>query len=217
MLHVADVHKAFGTRRVLRGVSLRAAPGELVGVVGENGAGKTTLLRILSGELAPDPGRVRVEGRIGYCPQRPVTNPELTVDQHLRYFAVAYRLRSLDRARALIARLGFEQYGATPARHLSGGTRQKLNLVLSLMHDPAVLLLDEPYQGFDWETYLRFWEISAELQAQGRAIVVISHLAHDVDRAVFGVVALGAFAARTRDRTARRVGGPPGIRAVLVG
>lgn len=182
MLRVADVHKAFGTRRVLRGVSLRAAPGELVGIVGENGAGKTTLLRILSGELAPDSGRVQVEGRIGYCPQRPVTNPELTVDQHLRYFAVAYRLRRLDRARALIDRLGFEQYGATRVQHLSGGTRQKLNLVLSLMHDPAVLLLDEPYQGFDWETYLRFWEISAELQAQGRAIVVISHLAHDVDR-----------------------------------
>nr|WP_263364079.1 ATP-binding cassette domain-containing protein [Nocardiopsis deserti] len=65
MLHVADAHRAFGTRRVLRGVSLRAASGELVGVVGENGAGKTTLLRILSGELAPDSGRVQVEGRNG--------------------------------------------------------------------------------------------------------------------------------------------------------
>lgn len=182
MLSVVNVHKAYRSRRVLRGVSLRAEPGELVGVVGENGAGKTTLLRILSGDLAPDAGKVHTQGRIGYCPQHPVLNPELTVEQHLRYFEVAYRLRDLGRARELIDRLGFEQYRTTPVRHLSGGTRQKLNLVLSLMHDPAVLLLDEPYQGFDWQTYLRFWDLAEELRGRGRAIVVISHLAHDVDR-----------------------------------
>lgn len=182
MLSVVNVHKAYRSHRVLRGVSLRADPGELVGVVGENGAGKTTLLRILSGDLAPDSGQVHAKGRIGYCPQYPVLNPELTVDQHLRYFQVAYRLDDLGRARELIGRLGFEQYRSAPVRHLSGGTRQKLNLVLSLMHDPAVMLLDEPYQGFDWQTYLCFWELAEELRSRGRAIVVISHLAHDVDR-----------------------------------
>ncbi len=65
---------------------------------------------------------------------------------------------------------------------LSGGTKQKLNLILALMHEPAVLLLDEPYQGFDWETYLRFWELAEELRARGRAVLVISHLLFDQKR-----------------------------------
>lgn len=65
---------------------------------------------------------------------------------------------------------------------LSGGTRQKLNLILALMHDPHVLLLDEPYQGFDWETYLRFWDLAATLRDRGCAILLVSHLAYDVSR-----------------------------------
>ncbi|WP_256862661.1 ATP-binding cassette domain-containing protein [Microbispora sp. GKU 823] len=71
--------------------------------------------------------------------------------------------------------------GARPAT-LSGGTRQKLNLVLALMHDPDVLLLDEPYQGFDWETYVRFWDLAEELRARGRSVLVVSHLAYDAAR-----------------------------------
>ncbi len=65
---------------------------------------------------------------------------------------------------------------------LSGGTRQKLNLTLALIHDPDVLLLDEPYQGFDWETYLRFWDIAADLRTRGRAIVIITHLVFEENR-----------------------------------
>ena len=65
---------------------------------------------------------------------------------------------------------------------LSGGTRQKLNLTLALMHDPQVLLLDEPYQGFDWEMYLRFWEVAGSLRDRGRSVLVVSHLAYDTER-----------------------------------
>lgn len=65
---------------------------------------------------------------------------------------------------------------------LSGGSRQKLNLTLALMHDPDVLLLDEPYQGFDWETYLRFWELATRLRDAGRSVLVVSHLAYDIER-----------------------------------
>ncbi|RNL84217.1 ABC transporter ATP-binding protein [Halostreptopolyspora alba] len=182
MLRVTGVRKAYGRKSVLEGVDLRVRPGRLVGVVGENGSGKTTLLRILSGELTPDVGSVHLDGSLGYCPQHPVLNTELTVDQHLRYFQIAYRLRRLGRAEELIDRLGFAHYRTMPVKHLSGGTRQKLNLLLALMHDPAVVLLDEPYQGFDWETYLRFWELASELSAAGKAIVVVSHLAYDTER-----------------------------------
>jgi ABC-2 type transport system ATP-binding protein len=111
-----------------------------------------------------------------------VLNDNLTVDQHLRYFAAAYRLASLDRADELTGLLGYTQHRREPAGALSGGTRQKLNLTLALLHDPDVLLLDEPYQGFDWETYLRFWDLVADLCARRKAIVIITHLVFDQDR-----------------------------------
>jgi ABC-2 type transport system ATP-binding protein len=181
-LYVADVRKAFGQRQVLERVDFTLSAGELAGIVGENGAGKTTLLRILAGELKPDQGWVIQRGLLGYCPQRTVLNEALTVDQHLRYFQQAYQLPDLTRAGELIERLNFAQYRRTRVRSLSGGTRQKLNLTLALMHDPAVVLLDEPYQGFDWETYLHFWEMAGDLRDRGCSLLVISHLSHDIER-----------------------------------
>ncbi|MFJ6675498.1 ATP-binding cassette domain-containing protein [Actinosynnema sp. NPDC091369] len=146
-LRAVDLHKAFGTRQVLRGVDFSLRRGEIMGIIGENGAGKTTLLRVLSGELKADRGAVVHRDRLGYCPQRIVVNDELTVEQHLRYFQCAYRLTSLDRAQELVERLALARYRRTKAGVLSGGTRQKLNLVIALMHDPGVVLMDEPYQG----------------------------------------------------------------------
>ncbi|MFB9904259.1 ABC transporter ATP-binding protein [Allokutzneria oryzae] len=181
-LSVTGLHHAYGRRQVLRGVSFQVPEGALVGVVGENGAGKTTLLRILCGELTPTGGAVAHDGRLGYCPQQAVLNEAFTVAQHLRYFQVAYGLPDLRYAHELMEILNFTDYLPERVGHLSGGTRQKLNLTLAVMHDPDVLLLDEPYQGFDWETYLRFWDLAAQLRSRGRSALVISHLAHDADR-----------------------------------
>jgi len=167
-LSVSDVARAFGRRQVLRAVTFSVRPGEMVGIVGENGAGKSTLLRILAGLLPPDRGRVRVRGRVGYCPQDPEVHLGLTVDGR--------------RAEQLMDLLGLLQHRGTLVGDLSGGTRQKLNLVLALMHEPEVLLLDEPYQGFDWETYQRFWGIAEDSRRAGRAIVVISHLFYERHR-----------------------------------
>ncbi len=160
LLEARDVRKAYGRHEVLRGADLAAGPGQLIGVVGENGAGKSTLLKILAAVL----------------------NDNLTVDQHLRYFAAACRLPALDRAEELAGQLGYAQHRREAAGTLSGGTRQKLNLTLALMHDPDVLLLDEPYQGFDWETYLRFWDLVTDLRARRKAIVIITHLVFEQDR-----------------------------------
>ena len=176
VLRVQDIHKAFGRHKVLRGVDFSVAPGTLVGIVGENGAGKSTLLKILAGELHPSRGQVARRGALGYCPQTVILNDTLTVQQHLDYFRAAYHLADLRRANELIERLGYESYRHTIVGALSGGTQQKLNLTLALMHQPNVLLLDEPYQGFDWETYLRFWDLTGELRDQGCAVVIISHL-----------------------------------------
>ncbi|MGV9755679.1 ABC transporter ATP-binding protein [Streptomyces tricolor] len=181
-MDVRNLHHAYGRHAVLRGVTLRLPPGTLAGIVGENGAGKTTLLKILSGELSPDRGTVHHDGGFGYCPQAATLHDALTVRQHLEYFKVAYGLSDLRRAEEVMEVLRFSEYADERAGVLSGGTRQKLNLTLALMHDPRVLLLDEPYQGFDWETYQRFWDLAARLRENGRSVLVVSHLAYDAER-----------------------------------
>ena len=182
VLEAQDIRKAYRRHPVLRGVNLAAWPGQLVAVVGENGAGKSTLLKILAGTLAPDGGQVRLAGTLGYCPQDPVLSDSLTAAQHLRYFAAARRLPSITHGMELTRLLGYVQYLDRAAGELSGGTRQKLNLTLALLHDPDVLLLDEPYQGFDWETYLRFWDLVGDLRARGKTVVIITHLVFEQDR-----------------------------------
>ncbi|MEU0157626.1 ABC transporter ATP-binding protein [Streptomyces sp. NPDC006261] len=177
-----DVYKSYRNRPVLRGVSLDLLPGQMVGVVGENGAGKSTLLRILTGDLAADSGVAELRGTVGSCPQDAVLHGAFTVEQHLLFLRTAYGLNRLDRAFELLEQLNCTGYRDQRVETLSGGTRQKLNLVLALMHDPQVLLLDEPYQGFDWDTYLRFWDLARTLCDRGRAVLVVSHLAYDASR-----------------------------------
>ncbi|MGA5605106.1 ATP-binding cassette domain-containing protein [Streptomyces griseoincarnatus] len=181
-VEVRGVHHAYRRRKVLQGIDLDLGAGVLAGIVGENGAGKTTLLQILAGELRADRGTVRHRGRFGYCPQEVVLNDALTVRQHLEFFQTAFALEDLRHAEKVMEALQFSQYADVRAGVLSGGTRQKLNLTLSLMHDPQVLLLDEPYQGFDWDTYQRFWELAAHLRDAGRSVLVVSHLAYDSER-----------------------------------
>ena len=176
LLRSQDLHKSFGQRKVLRGVTFTIHRRSLVGIVGENGAGKSTLLRILAGELQPDGGQVFRYGLMGYCPQAVNLNDALTVEQHLDYFRAAYRISNLKDANELIEQLGYQAYRHELVRNLSGGTRQKLNLTLALMHRPQLLLLDEPYQGFDWETYQRFWEMVSDLRRRDCAVLIISHL-----------------------------------------
>ena len=173
---------AYGRREVLRGLELDLRPGVLAGVVGENGAGKSTLVKILSGALRQQRGSVRHEGSFGYCPQDVVINDALTVRQHLEFFRVARGLPDLRHAEEVMEALRLAEYADERAGLLSGGTRQKLNLTLALMHDPQVLLLDEPYQGFDWDTYQRFLDLAARLRDAGRTVLVVSHLAYDAER-----------------------------------
>lgn len=172
-------------QQVLRGVDLTLQPGEVVGLVGENGSGKSTIMRILVGELAPDAGTVVRSGVLGYCPQQPVVYERLTCDEHLELFARAYRMAHEAERRArrdLYEALGFERYAGTRADRLSGGTLAKLNLTLAMLADPQVLLLDEPYAGFDWDTYLKFWDLVARRRDDGRSVLIISHFVADEHR-----------------------------------
>jgi ABC-2 type transport system ATP-binding protein len=171
--------------QVLRGTDLVLHPGEVAGLVGENGAGKSTLMKILVGALAPDAGSVIRNGLLGYCPQDPVVYERLTCDEHFELFGHAYGMTPAGArraARGLYAALGFERYAATQAAQLSGGTLAKLNLGLALLPDPAVLLLDEPYSGFDFDTYLKFWDLVAARREAGRSVLIISHFVTDAER-----------------------------------
>ena len=185
LLIAAGVRKSFGRKAVLDDVSLEAAAGEAVALVGENGAGKTTLLRICAGLETADAGDVRVRGRISYCPQELGIFDLLTADEHLILFGRALGLRrrvALAQGRALLGELGFPLDDRAVSRDLSGGTRQKLNLALSLLGDPMVLLLDEPYQAFDRGTYVNFWDHVNRWRDQGRAVVIVTHLLAELDR-----------------------------------
>ncbi|MFB6132594.1 MAG: ABC transporter ATP-binding protein [Halanaeroarchaeum sp.] len=165
--------------------SLAIEPGEMVGIVGENGSGKSTLMKILVGVLDADDGSLDRYGRIGWCPQESLLYDRLTVRETFRLFGSGYGMSGSEIQSAmnqLAQRLDFEQYLDYRVDRLSGGNRQKVNLSIALMHDPDVLLLDEPYTGFDWETYQTFWDLSEELVAAGTAIVIISHLLEERER-----------------------------------
>jgi ABC-type multidrug transport system ATPase subunit len=182
-------HRGLPPRRhaieVLKGADLEIGAGELVGLVGENGSGKSTLMQIVVGLLSRDAGEIERPGKLGYCPQVPMVWDKLTISEHFQLFARAYGLGEEEAARAengLLEELQFERYRDFRVEELSGGTRQKLNLALALMHEPELLLLDEPYAGFDWETYLHFWEMSERRRDRGMGILIVSHLLAERDR-----------------------------------
>lgn len=191
LLRTSGIVKSFGRRRVLDGITFETWAGEAVAIVGENSAGENTLLRICAGLERPDSGVVQADGGLGYCPQQPGLFDLLTADEHLALFAPALGLSREDgvrEGRRLLGELGFPAGDRTMARRLSGGARQKLNLALALLGEPRVLLLDEPYQGFDHGAYVSFWDHMARWRADGLAVVIVTHLLADttsVDRPVW--------------------------------
>lgn len=173
------------TNPVLRGASLQLWPGEVVGLVGENGSGKSTLMKILVGALDRDAGTVTRAGQVGFCPQEPILYERLTCDEHFELFGRAHGMTEAAVARArddLYDTLGFADWRDARVEELSGGTRAKLNLGLALLPDPDLLLLDEPYAGFDWDTYQRFWELTRQRRDAGRSLLIISHFITDAER-----------------------------------
>ena len=171
--------------RVLTDAGIELRAGEIVGLVGENGSGKSTLMKILVGGLQRDGGELIRTGTFGYCPQEPVLYERLTCDEHFELFGRAYGLETgiTERSReGIYETLGFDAYRTTRVEELSGGTRAKLNLGLALLPDPNILLLDEPYAGFDWDTYLRFWKLTGERRDEGRSVLIISHFVADQER-----------------------------------
>ena len=184
-LRLTGVSKRYGRREVLRDVSLEVREGESVAVVGANGCGKSTLLQICAGTTRPTSGTVERVAHVGYVPQSGGTASYLTPDEHFALFAAA-RADSRGRGAAtgtrLAAALGWRPQSALPAGRLSGGTRQKLNVVLGELSGPRLLLLDEPYQGFDHGAYVDLWTQIDRWRDTGTAVLIVTHMLGELDR-----------------------------------
>ena len=191
MIHVDGLVKTYGRFRALDGLSFDVAEGEIFGFVGPNGAGKTTSMRILAALMRPTSGAAVVDGvdvvnhparvrmRIGYMPDFFGVYDQLTTGEYLAFYASCYRVpRSrIDRTVGdLLELIGLPEKRHVAVDSLSRGMKQRLCLARALVHDPAVLLLDEPASGLDPRARVEMRELLRELQAMGKTIVVSSHI-----------------------------------------
>jgi ABC-2 type transport system ATP-binding protein len=197
-LGVSGLSYRYGTRVALDGVAFDVAPGELFGLLGPNGAGKTTAFRVLAGLLRPAAGSLSLDGRaidgadrayrsqLGVVFQDPSLDLKLTGRENLRLGAALYGLsRSLARDR-IDAALALMELGARadePASKYSGGMRRRIEIARVLLHEPRVLLLDEPGRGVDPEALRRIWdEIVALARTRGTSVIVTSHQPEEAER-----------------------------------
>jgi ABC-2 type transport system ATP-binding protein len=181
--------KSFGDVVALAGVDVAVAPGELCGVVGADGAGKTTLLRCVAGLYRPDGGSVTPgragRDRIGFCPQGFHIYADLTVDENVDFFGSVFgldRATMVGRREELLQFAGLLEHRRRLAGNLSGGMRQKLTLVCSVIHQPPVLLLDEPTTGVDPLSRREFWRLIEVMHAAGTTILMASAYFDEVER-----------------------------------
>jgi len=185
ILNSEHIAKSFGRNIVLKDISFQLEAGSITGIVGENGSGKSVLMEIIVGVRSADQGAIIRNGSIGYCPQRAVLFPHLTVQEHFIYFSIAYGIgneQSKKRSEELLQHFNYKKYEQEKIINLSGGTQQKLNLSIALLHEPDLLILDEPYNGFDWDTYQRFWDYTNQLKDRGCAILIVTHLLSEKER-----------------------------------
>jgi ABC-2 type transport system ATP-binding protein len=170
----------YGDRDALRSVSFAIAEGERVAVIGPNGAGKTTLLQILAGALKPSAGTVDHDGPIGWVPQHPALYSKLSVAENLRLFARLEKVADVERTVArMLEQTALRERADDEVSKLSGGNRQRVNIALGLLGDPAVLLLDEPSASLDPRQRERLWDFLNEL---GTTVLFSTHDVGEAER-----------------------------------
>jgi len=197
MIQAEGLTRRYGTTTAVDGVSFDVRAGEVFGLLGPDGAGKTTLFRMLATVLEPSAGSARIGGadvrrspetvkeRIGYMPQALSLYTDMTVLENLRFVAEVYRVPRAHLGPRLQRLLGFSRLGPFIHRrteHLSGGMKQKLALAATLIHEPEVLLLDEPTTGVDPVSRREFWQILYDLNTQGKTVVVATPYMDEAER-----------------------------------
>ena len=188
VLKTTRLVKTFGTRQALTGLDLEIKAGENFGLIGPNGSGKTTLMRLLVGIMRPTSGTVEVLGRkpphleikrsVGYMTQGEAIYPDLSVEENVAFFASLYampRKKSVGRIQELLDLVELSNRRKSLAGNLSGGMKRRLSLACAMVHEPRLLLLDEPTAGVDPELRRAFWEHFNELQRKGVTLLITTH------------------------------------------
>ena len=196
-----DISFAYGDVKALQGLNLQVPRGISFGLLGPNGAGKSTLIRLLVGLLKPQSGSLEVLGQrspreavqlIGYMPQLPALYGELSVLENVDFFARVYGIsdkqQRAQQVEEAIRFVGLWERGRTPALKLSGGMKQRVSLACAIVHQPPLLVLDEPTVGLDPELRVTFWEHFRSLTSEGITLIISSHTMDDAahcDRLAF--------------------------------
>jgi ABC-2 type transport system ATP-binding protein len=231
MLRIDGLRKAFGEVQALDGISLTVRPGEVFGFLGANGAGKTTTMRICLGIIAPDGGQIRWNGRPvgelprntwGYLPEERGLYPRMTVLDQLVYYASLYG-RAPDRARrealTWLSRFRIPEYAGRRAEELSKGNQQKVQFIAAILHDPEVLLMDEPFTGLDPINLVLLRAAFMELRDRGRTLIFSTHQMEAAEAMCesVAIVDRGRLVAGGRLRDLKRASGRQWIRLALDG
>jgi heme exporter protein A len=215
LITVKKLVKRFGLKTVLRGVDFEVQPGEFVALLGPNGAGKTTFLRILASLSRPSLGDVKIAGyklphesaqvraRLGVVSHLPLLYGDLTADENLRFYARMYNISNYEsRVTQVLEMVGLDARRRDLVRTFSRGMQQRLAIGRAVLHDPDVVLFDEPYTGLDQDASAMLDDVLRTVAAKGRTVVMTSHdLARAEDLATrFDILSRGvisASAART--------------------
>jgi ABC-2 type transport system ATP-binding protein len=195
VIDVRNLRKSFGVRKVIEDLSLQVASGEICGFLGANGSGKTTTIRLLCGLLRPDAGHgtclgfdilreaARIRRQTGYMTQRFSYYEDLTVAENLDFVASVYELPNRREAVAgIMGRMGLADRAGQLAAELSGGWKQRLALAACVLHQPKLLLLDEPTAGVDAQARREFWDLIHDLAAEGLTVLVSTHYMDEAAR-----------------------------------
>jgi ABC-2 type transport system ATP-binding protein len=197
VLAASSLRKSYGAITAVADVSLTVGAGEIVGLLGPNGAGKSTTVGIIAGLLKPDAGEVRVAGAplagdtdpvkrsIGLVPQDLALFDELSARENLRFFGALYGLGGRPLAEAIASGLGFvglSERARDAVKTFSGGMKRRLNLAAGLLHDPALVLLDEPTVGIDPQSRNAIFDNLETLRGRGKAIVYTTHYMEEAER-----------------------------------
>jgi len=197
MIHIDSMFKSYGDKQALRGISFTAHPGEILGFLGPNGAGKSTTVKILTGLLQPDSGSamvanfdvvrepIEVKRRIGYVPETGAIYESLTAYEYLELVANLHKLDPAvykKRIEEFLDLFGLAGETQNQIAGFSKGMRQKILISAALLHNPPVLLFDEPLNGIDANSALVFKELLRKLSQQGKTILFCSHILEVVER-----------------------------------
>ncbi|MCU0543141.1 MAG: ABC transporter ATP-binding protein [Oscillatoriaceae cyanobacterium Prado104] len=209
MLEIEKLNKSYGNRPVLKDLTLHIQAGEIYGLLGPNGAGKTTTINILCNLLKADSGKISIDGElvseatkllIGVAPQENLLYKSLSCEENLNFFARIYgleRKRRRFQVRHCLRAVNLTDRADSPVETLSGGMQRRLNIAAALVHQPKLVILDEPTTGLDIEARYEIWDLIQRLQSEGITILLTTHLLDEAERLCqkIGILKNGSIAA----------------------